>query len=139
MKNRPLYEHGSIKRTCLKGLLSIVVWGSTVCASFAAETLTPPDDSSQIRAGYDIAVTTCVACHVASPDQSIQPIDGGRVPSFQEIAKRPNVTLDSVADLPKACNRSTAFYVPHFSPFDRMSDREWHQVAAYILSLRSSR
>ena len=139
MKNQPLHEHGSIKRTLLKSVLRIVVWGSAVSTSFAAETLTPATDSSQIRAGYDIAVTTCVACHVASPDQSIQPIDGGRVPSFQEIAKRPNVTLDSVANLPKACSRSTALYVPHCSPFDRMSDREWQQVAAYILSLRSPR
>jgi mono/diheme cytochrome c family protein len=139
MKIQPPYERGSIKRTFLKGLLRVIVWGSAVSTSFAAETLTPQPDSSQIRAGYDIAVTTCVACHVASPDQSIQPIDGGRVPSFQEIAKRPSVTLDSVTDLPKACNRSAALYVPHCSPFDRISDREWQQVAAYILSLRSPR
>jgi len=32
---------------------------------------------------------------------------------------------------------ATTHDLPHCSPFDRISDREWRQVAAYILSLRS--
>jgi hypothetical protein len=119
-----------------KVLMHIVIFASAVSPSLAAAFHRPPR-GSEARTGYEIAVTTCVACHIVTPDQDIQPVDGGKSPSFQEIANRPNVTLDSLAQSRKGCSGATTFYLPHCSPVDHISDREWRQVAAYILTLRS--
>jgi mono/diheme cytochrome c family protein len=91
------------------------------------------------RAGRNIAVTTCVACHMVSPDQTIQPVFGGAIPSFEEIANKPNVTLGSLAASMSACTGETAPFLPRCAPISSMSDRERTQIAAYIFSLRSSR
>jgi hypothetical protein len=137
MENQRLCVHSPIKKIPLKGLVQLVILVSAVSTSLAAAAFNRPPDGSEIRAGYDIAVTRCVACHIVSPDQSIQPVDGGKVPSFLKIANRPKVTLDSLANSTKGCSGSTTGDLPHCSPFDHISDREWRQVAAYILSLRS--
>ena len=121
----------------LKVLAHIVILASAVSTSLAATAFYRPPHGSEARAGYEIAVTTCVACHIVTPDQDIQPVDGGKSPSFQEIANRPNVTLDSLAQSTKGCSGATTLYLPHCSPVDHISDREWRQVAAYILTLRS--
>jgi mono/diheme cytochrome c family protein len=120
-----------------KGLVLLVILASVVGTSLAAAASNRPPDDSEIRAGYDIAVTTCVACHVVSPGQGIQPLEGRTISSFQEIANQPNLTLDSLANPTKGCSGSTRRDLHHCSPFDHISDREWRQVAAYILSLRS--
>jgi mono/diheme cytochrome c family protein len=120
----------------LKGFVHLLILASAVSTSLAATTFNRPPGDSEIRAGYEIAVTTCVACHVVSPDQSIQPVEGRTSSSFQEIANRPNVTLDSLVRPTKGCSGATTLD-PHCAPFDHISDQEWREVAAYILSLRS--
>jgi mono/diheme cytochrome c family protein len=125
-----------IQSLFLKGFVHLLILASAVGTGLAATTLNRPPDDSEIRAGYEIAVTTCVACHVVSPDQSIQPVEGRTSSSFQEIANRPNVTLDSLVRSTKGCSGATTLD-PHCAPFDHISDQEWREVAAYILSLRS--
>jgi mono/diheme cytochrome c family protein len=125
-----------IQSLSLKGFVHLLILASAVSTGFAATTSKRPPDS-EIRAGYEIAVTTCVACHVVSPDQSIRPIEGRTSSSFQEIANRPTVTLDSLAQRTMGCSAAMTLY-PHCMPFDHISDREWREVAYYILSLRSS-
>jgi mono/diheme cytochrome c family protein len=125
-----------IQSLFLKGLVYLFISASAVSTGLSAAPLNHPPDDSEIRAGYEIAVTTCVACHVVSANQSIQPVEGRMSSSFQEIANRPNVTLDSLARPTKGCGVATTFH-PHCAPFDHISDQEWREVAAYILSLRS--
>ena len=125
-----------IQSLFLKGFVHFLILASGTGTGLAATTFNRPPDDSEIRAGYEIAVTTCVACHVVSADQSIQPVEGRTSSSFQEIANRPNVTLDSLARPPTGCGIATTLH-PHCAPFDRISDQEWRAVASYILSLRS--
>jgi hypothetical protein len=139
MQIQPPFDCSSIRRTPLKRLVLLVILVSTVSASATAAAFDRLPDSAEIRAGYNIAVTTCVACHIVSPHQTIPTIEGGTVPSFQEIGNRPSSTLESVGGWTKDCSGTAARFLRHCSPFDHISDRERRQVAAYILSLRSPR
>ena len=53
-------------------------------------------DDAAVRAGRNIAVTDCVACHVVSGDSAPSPVLGSGIPGFQEIANRPDTSVDSL-------------------------------------------
>jgi mono/diheme cytochrome c family protein len=89
-----------------------------------------------IRAGHNIAVTTCIACHVVDSDQTVEPVFGAGIPSFRDIAKRRDVTVASLVDMMKSCGGTKELAGAHCWPMNRISDGERAQVAAYILSLR---
>jgi mono/diheme cytochrome c family protein len=95
-------------------------------------------DEAAIRAGHNLAVGSCVACHVVSSGQTIQPVLGPGIPSFQDIANRPNTTAESL----QAAMKSARWHEPSMAatllPMSRLSDKERAQVASYILSLRSA-
>jgi mono/diheme cytochrome c family protein len=94
-------------------------------------------DEVALRAGKNIAVTTCIACHVVSRDQDVKPVQLG-IPGFEEIANQPVSTLDSLREAMK----SRQWHDPvtaNLLPMAGMSDGERAQVAAYILSLRRQR
>jgi mono/diheme cytochrome c family protein len=98
-----------------------------------------PSEASSIRAGHTIAVTACIACHVVSRDQSLQPVLGPGIPSFEEIANRESTTNESLQAAMKVARWHEPGMVATLLPMSRISDRERAQVAAYILSLRSDR
>ena len=95
------------------------------------------DQSAAIRAGHNIAVGNCVACHVVSPTQTIQPVLGPGIPSFQDIANRPGTSAESL----QAAMKNARWHEPGMAatllPMSRLSDRERAEVAAYILSMRN--
>jgi mono/diheme cytochrome c family protein len=103
-----------------------------------AESINQPD-VSVIRAGRNIAMTTCVACHVVSPDQTVKPVLGPGIPSFQEIANRPDTTVDSLRAAMKVARWHDPGMAATLLPMSRISDGERAQVARYILSLREPR
>lgn len=96
-----------------------------------------PSEASAIRAGHTIAVTACIACHVVSRDQTIRPVLGPGIPSFEEIANRPDTTADSLRSSMKVARWHDPGMAPTLLPMSRISDAERAQVAAYILSLRA--
>lgn len=95
-----------------------------------------PAEASAIRAGHTVAVTTCIACHVVSRDQSLQPVLGPGIPSFEEIANRENTTVESLQAAMKVARWHDPGMTARLLPMSRISDAERAQVAAYILSLR---
>jgi mono/diheme cytochrome c family protein len=110
-----------------------------VCGLAASAKAQSRPDESTIRAGHSIAVTTCISCHIVSPDQSITPVLGPGIPSFAEIANRPDATADTLAAAMKVARWHDPAMSPNLLPMGRISDRQRTQVAAYILSLRSNR
>jgi len=92
-----------------------------------------------IRAGHMVAVTACIACHVVSHDQTIEPVLGPGIPSFEEIANRPNTTIESLKSSMKVARWHDPGMAATLLPMSRISDAERAQVAAYILSLRTER
>jgi mono/diheme cytochrome c family protein len=98
-----------------------------------------PSDASSIRAGHTVAVTACIACHVVSRDQTIKPVLGPGIPSFEEIANRPSTTVESLRSSMKVARWHDPGMAATLLPMSRISDAERAQVAAYILSLRTDR
>jgi mono/diheme cytochrome c family protein len=97
-----------------------------------------PSDASSIRAGHTVAVTACIACHVVSRDQTIKPVLGPGIPSFEEIANRPSTTVESLRSSMKVARWHDPGMAATLLPMSRISDAERAQVAAYILSLRTA-
>ena len=90
-----------------------------------------------VRAGQSVAVTTCISCHVVSRNQPLEPILGHGIPSFEEIANRPNVTINSLTAAMKVARWHDPGMAPTLLPMSHISDTQRAQVAAYILSLRT--
>ena len=96
-----------------------------------------PDDNA-IRAGHTIAVTTCISCHIVSPNQSLKPVLGPGIPSFAEIANRPGTTVESLTAAMKVARWHDPGMASTLLPMSHISDRGRAQVAAYIMSLRTN-
>jgi mono/diheme cytochrome c family protein len=92
--------------------------------------------SSAIRAGRNIAMTKCIACHLVSPNQTLPPVLGPGIPSFLEIANRPDSTATSLSQSMKTARWHDYALPTTLLPMSRLSDKEREQVAVFILSLR---
>jgi mono/diheme cytochrome c family protein len=110
---------------------------SSVGAIHAAAQIS--SDASAIRAGHTIAVTSCIACHVVSRDQTLQPVLGPGIPSFEELANRPETTMETLQAGMKTARWHDPSMTARLLPMNRLSDERRAQVAAYILSLRAAR
>lgn len=110
-------------------LAAIVLLQSTAAAA-------GQPDGSTIRAGHNLATSVCFACHVISPDQVMKPVLGPGIPSFQDIANRPDVTAEALVQSMKSAVWHDPALPAQKLPMSRLSDRERSQVAEYILSLR---
>src|SRR5579863_5001685 len=51
-------------------------------------------ETAAIRAGRNLATSTCFACHVVSPIQPSPPVMGPGIPSFMEIANRREMSAE---------------------------------------------
>lgn len=105
-------------------------------AGAAAAPAAVQSEEAALRAGRNIAVTTCIACHVVTDDQTLKPVLGPGIPSFREIAARPGATAEGL----EASMKDKRWHDPGMTrtllPMSRISDRERAQVAAYIMSLK---
>ncbi len=93
------------------------------------------DAANDIRAGHDIAVTTCIACHDVSTHQALTPIFGGQAPSFESIAKRKDTTEEGLRRFlsdkhwdDRTLAKPATMYL--------LRESQKTQVIAYIMSLR---
>jgi mono/diheme cytochrome c family protein len=103
----------------------------------AAHALAAQPEETAIRAGQTIAVTACIACHVVSRDQSVKPVLGPGIPSFEEISNRLDTTAVSLQAAMKAANWHDPAMAAPLLQMSRLSESQRAQVAAYILSLRA--
>jgi mono/diheme cytochrome c family protein len=109
----------------------------SISAAIVAGAAQAQSDDKATRAGYNVAVTTCVACHVVSSDQTLKPVLGPGIPSFQEIANRPGTSITSLTEAMKVARWHDPGMAATLLPMSRISDVERTQVASYILSLRA--
>jgi cytochrome c553 len=94
-----------------------------------------PFENPITRAGKDVAVTTCVACHVVSTQQDVPPVDGP-APSFEAIANRPEMKDGTLVAFMDRCAQMTT-YTERCGTVSSISEDERSQVAAYIMTLRT--
>ena len=116
--------------------LRALIFASIAAAPISAPAAQAQPDNAAIRAGHNIAVTSCIACHVVSPTQNLKPVLGPDIPSFQEIADRPGITIASLGEAMKVARWHDPGLAATLLPMSRLSDTQRAQVASYILSLR---
>jgi cytochrome c2 len=87
-------------------------------------------------AGRNIATTKCIACHVVTPGQALPPVLGPGIPTFAEIANRPNATAESLSQAMKTARWHDYALPSTLLPMSRLSDNDREQVVTFILSLR---
>jgi mono/diheme cytochrome c family protein len=93
-------------------------------------------EDRSVRAGRDIATTTCVACHIVSPDQTLKPLFDGLAPSFETIANRPATSRQSLVAFLSSTHWDNPVLPIKPAPMRLLPDREKSDVTSYILSLR---
>ncbi|HEY4264436.1 MAG TPA: hypothetical protein VGM72_03900 [Micropepsaceae bacterium] len=94
-----------------------------------------PSQESAIRAGHEIALESCTGCHVASPQQEFRPVTGDAIPSFEDIANRPGVSVVSLREaLDRTHRNKDAPQRTSISTTTSISDVEASEVIAYILT-----
>jgi mono/diheme cytochrome c family protein len=107
-----------------------------VCSALAAAQTqpasSPPDD---VQNGHYLAVLMCSNCHVAGPDQSIEPVLQPPAPSFDSIAKRSTTTAETIRAFLTTTHRNLGN--PAGMPNPELVDFQTRQVVAYLLSLRN--
>ena len=114
--------------------LLIAFLAAIVCSALAtAQTQrasSPPDD---VQNGHYLAVLICSNCHVASPDQSVEPVLQPPAPSFESIAKRSTTSSDTIRAFLTTTHRNISN--PAGMPNPDLLDFQTRQVVAYFLSL----
>jgi len=90
--------------------------------------------SDDLQNGHYLAVLICSNCHVASPDQSIEPVLQPPAPSLESIAKRSTTSSDTIRAFLATTHRNISN--PAGMPNPELLDFQTRQVVAYVLSLR---
>ena len=137
------WQHDSdrlnVDRMCETRGLALLLFAAVSAVGATSAGAQAPSEEAAIRAGRTIAVTACIACHAVSRDQAVKPVLGPGIPSFDEIANRPDTTVDSLRAAMKVARWHNPAMAAALLPMSRISDAERAQVASYILSLRTKR
>jgi hypothetical protein len=105
------------------------------CSALAtAQTQQVNSPSDDVQNGHYLAVLMCSSCHVASPDQSVEPVLQPPAPSLESIAKRGTTSSDTIREFLATTHRSIRN--PTGMPNPELFDFQTRQVVAYLLSLR---
>jgi len=88
-----------------------------------------------IQQGHRWANLICAYCHVATPDQLIEPILRPPAPSFASIAQRESISAESIRTFVATTHHDDTN--PNGMPNPRLLDSQIAQVAAYLMSLRN--
>jgi mono/diheme cytochrome c family protein len=117
--------------------LSLACLATVACSALAAAQSPQATSSSEdVENGHHLAALICSNCHVASPDQLVQPILRPPAPSFESIARRSDISADTIRTFLATTHRSIGN--PAGMPNPQLLDYQAGQVAAYLLSLRES-
>jgi mono/diheme cytochrome c family protein len=85
--------------------------------------------------GRTFALLVCAACHVVSSDQQFAPILRNPAPRFDEIAKRPTTTAQSLRTF--LTTTHTIIGNSDSMPNPQLADYQINEVISYILSLQA--
>ena len=128
-------EYGGYKRcgglfvaTCFTS--SLLALGALVSMAWSQE----PSSSDEVLKGRHLAVVLCSNCHVAGPDQLVEPVLRPPASPFESIAQRDTTSMDSIRTFMTTTHRDISN--PNGMPNPELLDFQLTQVAAYLLSLR---
>jgi mono/diheme cytochrome c family protein len=93
------------------------------------------ESAQQVERGRAIANNVCWACHEVAADQEFSPILREPGPDFRAIAKRPDVSMESLTAFLRSTHRMEG--KSYGMPNPRLSDGMVREVVSYILSLRT--
>jgi mono/diheme cytochrome c family protein len=113
---------------------SLLVALSLGCIGASAQT---PSASSEVQEGRRLALLICSNCHVVARDQPFEPILRPPAPSFNSIARRSGISIDSVRAFLMSAHQDIG--KPKGMPNPQLLDFQAQQVAAYLLDLRHKR
>lgn len=107
-------------------------WPALCCIlALAAPTAAAEADPTN---GRSIAEAVCTSCHFVSPTQDVWPIYGFDLPTFDEIAARPDLTAPGLTALLKGDH--AAWEDADGMPIVGLTDDEVRDVVAYVMSRR---
>jgi len=118
--------------------MRVVGWSALVALLVAAAPACgqPAGNSESVQAGHKLAILVCANCHVAAPDQPIEPILRPPAASFASIAQRPSVDEAWLANFLKTTHRGLD--EPNGMPNPQLLDVQIKQISDYLLSLRKN-
>ena len=90
--------------------------------------------ADDLQNGRYLADLICSVCHVAGPDQSVEPVLRPPAPSFETIARRSTTSADSIRTFLTTTHRDISN--PAGMPNPELLDFQIRQVETYLLSLR---
>jgi mono/diheme cytochrome c family protein len=94
-----------------------------------------PSGDGAVKRGEDDARLICSACHVVAKDQQFSPLLQPPAPSFEEIANRPNTTVDSVRHFVTHTHWDEKT-LPMRMPDLMLTAEQATELARYLVSLR---
>jgi mono/diheme cytochrome c family protein len=86
------------------------------------------------RKGHDLATVACSNCHQVAVDQRVAPVLILPAPSFEAIARRPDINADVLEHFITSTRRNVEH--PTGMPNPYLLEYQVQQVVTYILSLR---
>ena len=104
---------------------------SVLATAQAQQASSAADD---VEKGRYLAGLICSICHVAGPDQLVEPILRPPAPSFETIAQRSTTSADSIRTFLTTTHRDISN--PAGMPNPELLDFQIRQLDAYLLSLR---
>ena len=116
--------------------LAALAVSGPVYAQTAAQAQQANRVSDEVQKGHHLAAVICSNCHVAGPDQLIEPILRPPAPSFESIAQRSTTSSATIQVFLTTTHRNIANTAGMPNP--ELLDFQLRQVEAYILSLRKS-
>jgi mono/diheme cytochrome c family protein len=111
--------------------MPLAVMLSVVSMAAWSEQASADDD---IQQGHHWANTICAICHVATPDQGIEPLLHPPGPPFESIAQRPGISAEWIRNFLATTHHDIGSAKGMPNPM--LLDFQMEQVAAYIMSLR---
>ena len=117
------------------GNRAVLLAAAMVCAgSFAARTQDAAV-GNDVAEGHRLAALICANCHLAAPDQAVQPLLRPPAPPFATIARRDAISADWIEQFLATTHRDVG--KPAGMPNPELMDFQVKQVAAYLMSLRT--
>lgn len=115
--------------------LFLACFAVVACATLAAaQSPQATNFSDDVENGHHLAALICSNCHVAGPDQLVDPILRPPAPSFESIARRSTTSSDTIRTFLATTHRDISN--PAGMPNPELLDFQVRQVTAYLLSLR---
>ena len=92
------------------------------------------NSANTVRKGHDLASIACSNCHQVAVDQAAAPVLPNPAPSFDSIARRPDIDADTLEHFITSTRRNLDH--PTDMPNPYLLEYQVQQVVTYILSLR---